>query len=723
MKVIDTSVYTSGLRMLGSHKGSMDKTQSEMKKHMLFFNGELPYINYYQIGTIKSNGLIEYESIDLNSLIATSILAPNENVVSEMETGMVPDAPENENLNVNTNENLNVNDNVINNNVVDPTSAHVTEIEPSLKTQLIEYLQKVDIKSIDLSELKMKRYIDSGLIEIALKCQCCPFAQRLHKRTLERNTPAVYLKISAYEQSINCWKCSEDTLSLPALPSVLKQLLKNDSPNYILKHSLYHATNETISEFCFITVKDIYSVSPISNETYKWYYYESKVHRWIQYERVIDAIMNENGIIQQEYTRYIDSITDTENQQKTIEIYEKLQAKLQTTQFVRTGILPLLARKLDYYWSSETNGVHTRFQDKLDTNPKLLGFLNGVWDFEQNIFRPGKPSDFLSMSTNNEYHPFSEFPKPMCDSLFGFLNQIFLKENHREFVLQEISSCLDSTPNKNRFFIMTGGGANGKSTLIRLLNLAMGDYAGEVSITLFTHPRPPANCPTPELMQVRGKRVVCCSEPNAKDNLNLGTIKWLTGGDRITARNLFENNVSFYLQATFFCLTNDIPPINATQQDYGTWRRLKPITFNSRFVDNPTKENEFQPDPAINDKLNYWKTAFISLLIDRYLQDTCISMPVEFEVLLQQLCNKNDVYGRYIAEYITRDPDTFMDKKIVFNSFNKWLETMRIRKTIPYDIFEKHMILLLGPLESKSNSTVTGWYIHIKAIEVHGYIF
>ena len=45
----------------------------------------------------------------------------------------------------------------------------------------------------------------------------------------------------------------------------------------------------------------------------------------------------------------------------------------------------------------------------------------------------------------------------------------------------------------------------------------------------------------------------------------MGSIKPLTGGDKITGRRLRENSTSFYLQCTIFCQTNDIPQIKASR--------------------------------------------------------------------------------------------------------------------------------------------------------------
>ena len=43
------------------------------------------------------------------------------------------------------------------------------------------------------------------------------------------------------------------------------------------------------------------------------------------------------------------------------------------------------------------------FMEKLDTNPYLLCFNNGVMDFKEKEFRDGRPDDYISLSTNINY--------------------------------------------------------------------------------------------------------------------------------------------------------------------------------------------------------------------------------------------------------------------------------------------------------------------------------
>ena len=438
--------------------------------------------------------------------------------------------------------------------------------------------------------------------------------------------------------------------------------------------------------------------------------------------------MSENGIVQTLYRNFVknvemDSTVDDETKEFVSKRWLSLQKQLQTWGFVHGGIIPLLSRKLDYYWSKNGDGrAIISFQERLNANAKLMGFNNGVWDFTTFEFRDGKPKDYISLSTNINFTLWDKIFQRDKDELLDFLKKIFPIPNHLKYFLQEVSSCLDGTQIDQRIFLMTGDGANGKSTLVRLLNITLGDYAGEANITLFTKPRPPANAPTPELIALIGKRFVVCSEPNAKDPLQLGTIKWLSGGDRITAAQKFQANQSFYLQSTFFVLTNTIPPIKAETNDHGTWRRMRPVTFVNRFVDKPVeelKEHEIQTDNAINEKMQKWTMAFASLLIHCLLKKTKYTMPKEFHKKWQEMQNNNDTYGRFVREHVNLSPDNFTEKMKFFQEFENWHKSLSKGNTFThYDHFESNMLRILGPLvENKTalNDVVEqGWKAEVK---------
>ena len=66
------------------------------------------------------------------------------------------------------------------------------------------------------------------------------------------------------------------------------------------------------------------------------------------------------------------------------------------------------------------------FLQKLDQNPELLCFKNGVIDFKEKVFRKGKPEDCISMSTHINYIPLNpSIHQPIIDQINDFMNKLF----------------------------------------------------------------------------------------------------------------------------------------------------------------------------------------------------------------------------------------------------------------------------------------------------------
>ena len=76
-------------------------------------------------------------------------------------------------------------------------------------------------------------------------------------------------------------------------------------------------------------------------------------------------------------------------------------------------------------------------------------------------------------------------------------------------------------------------------------------------------------------------------EPDTRDRINVGQLKWLTGGGNITGRFLNENEIEFKPAYKVFFLVNNEPHIDSV--DHGTWRRIRCIPFLSIFKENRSK--------------------------------------------------------------------------------------------------------------------------------------
>lgn len=257
------------------------------------------------------------------------------------------------------------------------------------------------------------------------------------------------------------------------------------------------------------------------------------------------------------------------------------------------------------------------FEKNLDDNANLVGFNNGVYDIEAKEFRPGQPDDYVSKTTGIDYIEFDESNETVQE-IYRFFIQVLPDKEIREYVLTIFATFLGGSTEEQTFQIWTGGGSNGKSTVVELFERAFGhEYTGKFSTTLLTRDRANSNACTPELQDVMRKRFASMQEPNDNDVIYTGAMKEYTGGDKIYSRGLYSKPTPFKPQFKLVMLCNKMPQIKGW--DYGTWRRIRVVPFTSSFVDrpNPQNENEYAKDRKLTQKFDLWKEAFMWILIQR----------------------------------------------------------------------------------------------------------
>jgi len=265
----------------------------------------------------------------------------------------------------------------------------------------------------------------------------------------------------------------------------------------------------------------------------------------------------------------------------------------------------------------------SQFDEILDSNIYLLGMNNGVYDLANHEFRDGRPDDYIMMNTCNDYVAFT-LDHPLVLEVIEFISQILPCERVRVYVLLLMASFLDGHTGSEKFYIWSGCGGNGKSKLVELLRQSLGDYYAIMPVSLLTQKRASSNAASPELARMKGKRVGVMNEPNEGDKFSVGMLKELTGGDTVYARPMFKEGFDFKPTWEMILLTNHNPKVPAN--DEGTWRRLRLVQFESKFLDNPdtTKRNEknyqveFKRDNHLDKKMVNWKEPFFWLLTYYY---------------------------------------------------------------------------------------------------------
>jgi len=324
------------------------------------------------------------------------------------------------------------------------------------------------------------------------------------------------------------------------------------------------------------------------------------------------------------------------------------------------------------------------FIDRLDENRSLLGFDNGVYDLEHGCFRFGRPEDMISLSTGINYKEYDP-TDPVIKEVEKFLNEIQPEADMQNYVLDLLASCLQGHVPDEKFHIWTGTGSNGKSLLLMLFMKAMGDYAATLPTTLLTGKRSASSSANPEMARTKGKRFCVIQEPEEKDKINLGLMKELTGGDRIYARGLFKDPIEFYPQFKLILTCNKLPFI--ASNDGGTWRRIRLVPFEMKFVDNPKEPFERKIDRSIKAKLDSWKQALMSILINRFAtyKKNGLVEPMKVVTFTNKYQSDSDVYLEFINENIelTKNNDETLKLMDIYDTFKSWFKNAHSDKKTP----------------------------------------
>jgi putative DNA primase/helicase len=204
-----------------------------------------------------------------------------------------------------------------------------------------------------------------------------------------------------------------------------------------------------------------------------------------------------------------------------------------------------------------------------DADPWMLNTLNGLLDLRTGSLHPHSPDDFVTRLSLAEYRPDAQAPR-----FERFLEEVLPDSSVRCFLQRSLGMALAGQNQEQIAVFLTGKGGNGKSTLLRILRNVLGDYVANADLTQLADPD--TSRPRPDLLRLRGARLILVAEPKP-GALDVSLIKHLTGGDPISARDLWERPVEFRVGGVPIVACNELPKISDLSE--GAWRRIRVIEF------------------------------------------------------------------------------------------------------------------------------------------------
>ena len=307
---------------------------------------------------------------------------------------------------------------------------------------------------------------------------------------------------------------------------------------------------------------------------------------------------------------------------------------------------------------------------EFDTHPFLINCRNGTYDLETMTFREHRWDDFLTMQTNFDY----TLQEVKCERWDRFIAEVTQDEADKADYLQRaLGYSILGTGKEECMFILHGKTTrNGKSTMLDAIQHLLGDYSTVAPVELICRSERQKNteAANPVLARLKGKRMVTMSESDTAGKLDEATIKQYTGGEEITARELYQSPITFKPQFTMWLSCNDLPAVK--DKSLFASDRVRVIEFNRHFKDS-------EQDKGLKD---YFETpeamqVIFSWLIAGYFKYRRygLVMTAGMKEVIKRYEKDNDLVLQFLEEKCQTDPEGKTRAKSLYDTYKIWCKS------------------------------------------------
>jgi P4 family phage/plasmid primase-like protien len=273
--------------------------------------------------------------------------------------------------------------------------------------------------------------------------------------------------------------------------------------------------------------------------------------------------------------------------------------------------------------------------EHLDADPWLFNVANGTIDLRTGNLRPHNPADLCTLQAPVNYDP--EAQAPLWEKC---LQRWQPDPTVLAYVQTRAGAGATGIPTET-VDVDYGGGGNGKSKFHGGIQLVLGPYATVPHKSLLVTGRFEQH-PTVVAALFR-KRLAVAAETKAVETLDDESVKNLTGGDRLKARRMREDEWEFWPSHTLIMASNHKPTVQG--RDEGIWRRLRLVPWT---VTIPEAERDGQ----LSSKLAAEAPGILRWVVQgaaRFHRDGLNPPPAVLNATAQYRADE-DTVGRFIEE-------------------------------------------------------------------------
>jgi putative DNA primase/helicase len=285
--------------------------------------------------------------------------------------------------------------------------------------------------------------------------------------------------------------------------------------------------------------------------------------------------------------------------------------------------------------------------------PELTSLEKGV-NGATVLLRPS-PDLFSPVVVPVEYDP-----KAACPQWLAFLRRVLENDLERIALVQEwFGYCLVFDTSAQKFLLLVGDGANGKSVLVAILEWLLGSAnVSHVPLEQFGERF--------QIATTQGKLANIASEVNEIDKVAEGYLKQFTGGDMMHFERKGRDPISAKPTARLTVCSNHNPSFHDRSQ--GLWRRMNYVPFN---VTIP----EGEQDPHLIEKLREELPGILNWALEglvRYRRQKRFTQPAVCLQALEEYRRESNPAGMFLADRCEAGPNEIVQCEHLYEAYREW---------------------------------------------------
>jgi putative DNA primase/helicase len=386
------------------------------------------------------------------------------------------------------------------------------------------------------------------------------------------------------------------------------------------------------------------------------YLYNEKTRLWqkICVEYMYNLISETLGPILKEIvskSEQSDKIRGT----KRANVYRPVLARVLTT-FGACGILKQAIPRL----------VDRSFITQLDRTSTLLPLNDGkVINLKTLEVRQREAGDYFSFECPVNFTPRDEYP--IAEEFFmGICKD---DKEYVDYLRRLLAYFMTGEISDRHFYIFVGSGMNGKSTLIKLMQIILGDFYKGLSEAVMIGQDKTSNS-TPELVPLLSARMGVLPENRENVKLHGERLKAFTGDDSLVCRPLYMEEFNFMTQSKLVLMTNTLPSFNGS--DKAMTDRVIVLPFYAVFPNNPTYKDRLIKN--IDEIFSYIIVKSTEFWATRKVDN----IPAVIKEEINAYSKDNDVVGLFIGDRCELVYGAKERARDLYNAYTQWSEENRL---------------------------------------------